>query len=616
MTERESQYSTIDITMAEPFQLEDENEDTIARDKEYSNHPETIARWTSGKATITPYRPRLSTAPSPGSSGASHTPRTPLFGRSISSNFNSPGVIFRQDDEVFVFEFGSRYMRAGLGGENHPRCRLSFGPEAQRRAGDYERWAPNWRPRKRRKTGELKTWGQDHALWQMDLREVDLRLVGEKIERAVKQALVEYLLIMDDSRKRQLILAIPPVMPHPLLSLLLTTLFNLFPPPPSITLLSTPVLNVVAAGLRSGLVVDVGWAETVVSAVYEYREVQHERSARGMKMLSWETACMIGSEIQRQNGVSPTYTSFEEVEEVVMRMIWCRNRADVRNDRSSVEPQPDSSVDPSISIPLQSTNPPTNLNLPFSNFALPVEHALFASHLPQYHHDDHEIPLPFLIYHTLLSLPIDIRHMCLSRIIITGGGADIPGLKARILAEVSHIIESRTWNPVNSYGSATLRKRPDVQPSVSIEQKPEQDYANKDVDPQSTTPAYLQPPLLDPILASIKSRADPSGTRSRPPGSPNRNITTDQSAKMVQGIATLGAWAGASLIAGLRVRGLVEIEREKFMQHGIAGADRSAGKAESVVAPQQGQSLAGMAGGGMRKAGEKGSDSWSLGIWA
>jgi len=354
-----------------------------------------------------------------------------------------------------------------------------------------------------------------------------------------------------------------------------------------------------------------------VSAVYEYREVQHERSARGMKMLNWETACMIGSEIQRQSGAPQGYISFEEVEEVVMRMIWCRSRADVRNDRSSNEPQPDSSIDPSISIPLQSTQPPTNLNLRFSSFALPVEHALFASHLPQYHHDDHELPLPFLLYHTLLSLPIDIRHMCLSRIIITGGGADIPGLKARLLAEVSHIIESRTWDPINSYGSATLRKRPVVKPSTTSVQTPEQGYANKDVDPQSTTPAHLQPPLLDPILALIKSRADPSHSRSGPAGSTSLNSTTDQSAKMVQGIATLGAWAGASLIAGLRVRGLVEIEREQFMQHGIAGADRKAAKGESVVAPQQqAQSLAGMAGGGMGKVGDRGNDSWSLGVWA
>lgn len=78
-------------------------------------------------------------------------------------------------------------MRLGFAGDATPKRIVSFGPEQQRRAGDFRAWdvtyQANWR---RRASG--KPWGTDHELWQLDMRGQDLALVGDKLERELRDA--------------------------------------------------------------------------------------------------------------------------------------------------------------------------------------------------------------------------------------------------------------------------------------------------------------------------------------------------------------------------------------------------------------------------------------------
>jgi len=120
----------------------------------------------------------------PGHTGSPTSPHTPL--RPISSVYGSPSAL-RAEEECVVIELGSRYLRAGFAGEAVPKAVIDFGPEEQRRAGDYRQWQTNyyksWRDRI-----QGKGWGDAHELWTLDLREVDLGLVGDKIERAIRDA--------------------------------------------------------------------------------------------------------------------------------------------------------------------------------------------------------------------------------------------------------------------------------------------------------------------------------------------------------------------------------------------------------------------------------------------
>ncbi|KAI4169666.1 MAG: hypothetical protein LQ346_008946, partial [Caloplaca aetnensis] len=213
-----------------------------------------------------------------------HTPPRPF-----TSAFSSPSLSYRAEDEVLVFELGARHLSAGIAGESNPRCRLDFSPDTGRRVGDYRQYMPEYqdRPRKRRRKYD---WGEDHELWRMDLRGVDLGLVEDKVERAVRKAYTEYLLL--DPKNKRLNLVLPSLMPHRLLSSVLSSIFSNFQTP-SITLFSSPVLNVAAAGCRSGLVVDIGWAETVMTGVYEHREVSSTRTTRAMKLLTRRMADLL-----------------------------------------------------------------------------------------------------------------------------------------------------------------------------------------------------------------------------------------------------------------------------------------------------------------------------------
>jgi actin-related protein len=406
----------------------------------------------------------------------------------------------------------------------------------------------------------------------MNVEEVDLDLVEDKVERVLREAEHEYLML--DNRPKRIALIISSVLPKPLLSSLLGTIFNTLQAA-TITILPASVMVAVGAGVRSALIVDIGWAETTVSAVYEYREIMQWRSTRAGKSLSEAFANMLNEHTKQA-------MCFEDVEEIINRMAWCRNLEDARQNLDETGPQ---NVD--IHFPASSTR--LHIQLRFAKLADPVEDTLFARGTTSLDLDDHDQPLHLLIYNALLHLPIDIRQLCMSRITFTGGVSNLPGLKQRLVQEVEFLVQARGWDPVRSYGSAQ-RKRDEhrglKEHNVSSEESP--------TDTRNNIPAGLQQPEIDPIATKLHLQSvQASG------GEPASGV--------IRPIETLGAWAGASLVTNLRVRGVVEVEREKFLQHGIAGASHK----KDVSVAQQRQSL----GPGV-KAGAGERNSWTLGIWA
>jgi hypothetical protein len=116
--------------------------------------------------------------------GSPSSPSTPL--RNIHSAFGSPSSL-RAEDEVVIVEFGTRSLRVGFVGDPVPRGFVTFGPEQSRRVGDFRAWQSDyhhdWR---KRATG--KDWGRDYELWNFDVRGLDLGLVGDRIERGLREA--------------------------------------------------------------------------------------------------------------------------------------------------------------------------------------------------------------------------------------------------------------------------------------------------------------------------------------------------------------------------------------------------------------------------------------------
>ncbi|KAF7505912.1 hypothetical protein GJ744_012447 [Endocarpon pusillum] len=520
-------------------------------------------------------RPSLRQAAQPPS------PHTPS--RFASSNLSSPGSGFRQEDDAVIIELGSRYLRAGFEGEHSPQCILTFGPEDSRRAGDYRGWAPGHR----RKHFDIEEWGQQHELWRMDLRDVDLGLVEDKIERAFREVYNEYLLT--DAGSARLMLVVPSILPHPLLSTVLTTLFNRWKYA-SITLLPSPTMAAMGAGVRSALGVDIGWSETTVTAVYEYRELRINRSTRSMRSLLKELARTVIAHRQGKGDDVPRI-EFELAEELMARMVWCKHSGETTDGRANPLNGAEAQVD---STPSDNTDEreieieidwPTGVSsqvvtLPLALFSQPVEKVFLASDTASNYLDDNEHSLPMLVYETLQALPPDARALCMSRITFVGGGSKIPGLAPRTMFEVDLLVKK--------YGWSTIR--------------------GKRVDDRR-----------DKLREIAQGRAGKPDARFQEPLPPGEDYIEEklrkQQAKealpVVQGqlrrVESLGAWTGASLLASMKVKGFVDIEREKFLQHGLAGARNNV---DISVIPQRTSS-----GAGFTKAGDE-RKSWTLAGWA
>ncbi|KAI9746158.1 MAG: hypothetical protein M1818_000839 [Claussenomyces sp. TS43310] len=563
-----------------------------------------------------------------GATGNLHTPA-----RTTSSAYGSPSALRVEEDSV-VLQLGSRYLRAGFAGDALPKAVIDFGPEEQRRAGDFRQWQVrhdlNWRLRRRGHAG-----GRFHELWNMDLRTVDLSLVCDKIERAVRKAFTKYLLI--DSRPRKLILALPTTLPLPLVSTILDALFHTFQPP-TISILSEAMLSTAAAGLRSALVVDIGWAETVVTGVYEYREVLTHRSVRASKLLNEEVLRMIvraldTSTASNREELKATLeppsrdvehlwdvVSFEECEEVMQRMAWCRpvetfedamateglpsvqEEEEVETGLKRVNNTNAGHVDEVVEIPLLSTKSTEKLEVPISTLSEPCEIAYFADGNEGIKWDDEELPLPHLIYQTLLRLPVDVRSICMSRIIFTGGGSNIPGLRSRIIAELKSLIQKRGWDAVSGRAVEQVKNHTQLRAKRSREVTAAPVEA---FDDKTGSTSMSRNDTNVPCNAAVDTQeADPIEEQFRQGGKSGSNSNVQGA---LRAVFSMGAWSGASLLSHLKVPAVSLVEREQWLQHGAAGAS----KQNEVTMICTRQSI----GPGGLRAGAGDRTSWTLGSW-
>jgi actin-related protein len=456
------------------------------------------------------------------------SPHTPLLTHSLSNQLASPGASYRADDDTLLYELGSRSFRAGFAGDSAPRCIIPFGPDQLRRLNDF-----TTKPTPLRSEND---WARDWELWDMDIRNMNLGLIEDKIERAIRSAHANYLML--DQRPRKVFLLLPSALPHPLVSLTLNVVFNAFQPA-AVQLWTPPILCAVSAGLRSALVIDIGWHETTVTALYEYRDVFHRTSTRAAKLLTRNMADTL-----RKHAPSSGAISFDTAEDIVARMAWCRN-------------SPGQHASDSVTLPLGHASS----QVPFTCLADPVEEAFFSAPVPLEHTDDHDLPLHLLAYKCLLSLPLDVRAICVSRILIAGDVSDLPGLKPRLLREIESTVNTKGWDPVMNYGSATEKRQQSAkQQTIALPTRmkpPDASDPGKHLTPQSDEQPVARnaPQERDEVAEKLQREVL------------KRGITIQGE---VRGVETLGAWAGASLVASLKVDAAFEIKRDDFLKHGLS----------------------------------------------
>lgn len=437
------------------------------------------------------------------------------------------------------------------------------------------------------------------SLWHLLIREKD---------NLTNICFTRYLLI--DSRPRRAGLVLDSAVPIPLLSTVLDIMFQYFLTP-MVSLMSAATMTTVAGGVRSALVIDIGWTETVVTSVYEYREVKCTRSVRAGRLLVNKVYKMLYKLLQgkddAEDGNQERLISFAECEDIMCRVVWCRPSNFKASQRQSaqldtVEEQDENDIESSpgrgsITIPLQSTSPPRTLEVPFEKLADVCEDSFFdpsSSSLSNF--DDDELPLHLLIYQHLLQLPLDVRAICMSRIMFTGGCSNVLGIKERAIDEVTSMIDRRGWTPVFGKSADQLRNKQRLQRQSTMSRASESsmDGADETASISSSRPSSIATTAeVDAIEAKLAR---------------NRHAVP-----VVQGqlraIHSLGPWAGASLLCQLRVPATATIDRELWLQQGANGASHAG---EVDLKAQSRQSMG--AGGLIRGSGGQ-HTNWTLGAW-
>ncbi len=234
----------------------------------------------------------------------------------------------------------------------------------------------------------------------------------------------------------------------------------------------------------------------------------------------------------------------------------------------------------SVDLEWPTTGSSKVITVPLATISGPIASTFFAPETPALELDDHEWSLPLLIYKSLLALPPDARAICMSRVVFAGGGANIPGLSSKLLAEVDNIVKK--------YGWSAIRGKPVDQQRARLKE-----VGQGRAGPPSARHGVADPPGKDYVEERLQKQAAKDSQ-------PSLQAT-------LRKVESLGSWAGASLLASLKVKGFVEIEREKYLSHGLNGAHRDV---EISVVPQK-QSY----GPGVLKSGGERS-SWTLAGWA
>ena len=411
--------------------------------------------------------------------------------------------------------------------------------------------------------------------------------------------------------------------PTPLLSTILDSLFNHFFPP-TVSLLSAPISTAVAAGVRSALVVDIGWHETLATSVYEYREVRCDRTVRGGRMLVNQMhrllARLLAGAQGETHGSDPEDThqdiiSFDECDDITSRLTWCHpprhgssspTKPDealptVQEQDESEPHDPVSSSDgpETVSVPLTTASPPTFLDISYTQLTEPCENTFFDSQYSHASFDDHELPLHLLIYRSLLQLPLDVRAVCMSRIIFTGGSSKVLGLRKRVMDEVSRLVQERGWDPVVGKGVEQLKQNPKLNKRGSRK-------ARRDGPIENDSPADPAGESQDGVwhdAANAAPETDPVEEQLRKGSDAKPKVQGE-----IRAIDSVGAWSGASLLTQLKIPAVATIDRELWQQQGVSGAVKAS---EVDLKAQQRQS---MGPGGLMRNAVAGSN-WTLGIW-
>jgi len=369
-------------------------------------------------------------------------------------------------------------------------------------------------------------------------------------------------------------------------------------------------MSAISAGVRSALVIDMGWAETVITSVYEHREVKTTRTVRGGRALLDALYKTIEPLIPGEHDVTKQRAiRFEECEDIMCRLMWCKpsefrssqrqsTQLETVDEQEEIEAESAQAGVPTgvAQIPINTSRCPLTVELPFEKLAEVCDDTFFDPSADRATFDDDELPLHLLLYRHLLQLPLDVRAICMSRIMFTGGCSNILGIKQRIIDDLTAIVNKRGWEPV--FGKVVDKHRN----SARIHQQ--SSTTSPTEGSPSSSPGEDEQRKSPKNAADLKPEHDPIEAKVV-----RQRATVPQFKGQIRVIHTLGPWIGGSLLCQLKIPAMAIIDRESWLLQGANGASRPS---EVDFKAQHRQSVQA---GGYARGGGGHHGNWTLGVW-
>ncbi|KAK9236908.1 hypothetical protein V1525DRAFT_378498 [Lipomyces kononenkoae] len=357
---------------------------------------------------------------------SSSSPSTPGATASFASSpLLSPSTRQQHTDPPLILDIGARGIRAGIAGAERPICEIPIAPD---------------------RNGRI----QNHVLWDLDMRNTKMEDVHDILQAILRDVYYKYLLL--DGKSRKVVILENPMMSVQLKKLIAFVLFNYFQSI-SVTYMLSPVCSMLAAGARTALVVDIGWHETTVTPIYDYKPILSavQSTTRAGKRLH----DIVSGILNEFTSVPP---SFDEVEQFIGRAMYCSN----------IDTTTSSSSQQAFAVTLSGNT----YYIPSSETRCSPLVQCFVRRAEDNMDDIECFPIPDLVASCLSRLGIDTRASMLSRIVFVGGCSNIPGLKLRLLEEVRNCLVSsssgKDVEPPKNFRPWTITDRSRIKAITSL----------------------------------------------------------------------------------------------------------------------------------------------------
>lgn len=367
---------------------------------------------------------------------------------SLSLTANKKNKHAASADNIVILEIGNRIVRAGVAGRNTPACEIhvesvwSDLPQMKNYQNSHL-YASLWSIREI--SGE-KHWqdGTENEPWYI---KDPIKRMESVLEAILRQAFNEELLV--DPRTQRIAIVENPFWPNQIRKSIVKVLFKHLHVL-SVVFIPSPVLDLIAAGLRSGIVVDIGWEETTVHPVYDLRHLitESRSSVRGSKLLFDETKELLQNALNSQ--VSGQEVTFNDTQKAVAGALYAGTDNPVGAAVRMVVPG-SSNTPPIAKTRTFELQCGTTLQVSNKVLQSAVTSTLLSS---SPNPDDNELSIPLLISNVIEHLSHDVRGTTQSTIVFVGSATRIPGLQSKILSELRRILRKKDITSASSVMAA------------------------------------------------------------------------------------------------------------------------------------------------------------------